>query len=77
MLYQLSIQTSTRDQIIDITGQVIELIPDEFSGVVVVYTPHTTCSITINEGYDPDVARDLLKYLSKLVPQSGDFKHLE
>ncbi len=77
MLYQLSIQTSTREQVIDITDQVVELIPDEFSGVVVVYTPHTTCSITINEGYDPDVARDLLKYLSKLVPQSGDFKHLE
>jgi secondary thiamine-phosphate synthase enzyme len=77
MLFQISLTTSSFNQIIDITGQVQELIPEWFSGMVMVYVPHTTCWITINEWYDPDVWRDLLYWLSKLVPKTKEFKHIE
>ena len=77
MLHQIDLQTSFRNQIIDITNQIEELIPKGFSWICVVYTPHTTCGIAINEGYDPDVWRDLLYWLSKLVPASEEFRHLE
>ncbi len=77
MLYTINIQTSAANQIIDITQQVEDLIPQGFSGIWVIYTPHTTCWITINEWYDPDVAQDLLFHLSNLVPKLTEFKHIE
>jgi secondary thiamine-phosphate synthase enzyme len=77
MLYQINLQTSSREEIVDITEQVSWVIPSDFSWICIVYTPHTTCWITINEWYDPDVADDLLFWLSRLVPKSQEFKHLE
>jgi len=44
---------------------------------MVVYTPHTTTGLTINEGADPDVSRDILAHLRTLVPQHSGFKHRE
>jgi secondary thiamine-phosphate synthase enzyme len=44
---------------------------------VVVYVPHTTAAVTINEAADPDVARDIDVALSALVPRSGDYHHSE
>ncbi|MDO9630492.1 MAG: secondary thiamine-phosphate synthase enzyme YjbQ [Humidesulfovibrio sp.] len=46
-------------------------------GAVLVYSPHTTAGVTINEGADPDVKRDMLAHLAHLVPQSGGFRHAE
>ena len=77
MFYKIEIQTAARNEIIDITSNVENVIPVDFNWVCVVYTPHTTCGITINEWYDPDVAKDLLYRLSKLVPQTGEFRHVE
>ncbi|MCA1744069.1 MAG: secondary thiamine-phosphate synthase enzyme YjbQ [Desulfonatronovibrio sp.] len=47
------------------------------SGVITVYCPHTTGAITINEGADPSVVRDILINLEKLIPHAGDYKHSE
>ncbi len=77
MIFQIDIETIQREQIIDITDKVEKIIPQDFSWLCVVYTPHTTCWITINEGYDPDVAYDILTHLKKLVPLDGWYRHFE
>lgn len=46
-------------------------------GLVVVYAPHTTAGITVNEGADPDVQRDLVAVLARLVPSDGTYAHAE
>lgn len=74
---EFSVRSSTRNQILDLTSQIAKIIPHDFSGVAVVYVPHTTAAITINEGADPSVKSDLLNYLEKLIPQSAGFKHSE
>jgi len=64
---------------IDITGPVREALAKSGakSGLCVVFVPHTTAGITINENADPDVARDLLSFTSSLVPKEGPFAHAE
>jgi thiamine phosphate synthase YjbQ (UPF0047 family) len=52
----LSIQTNKKDEFIDITDEIKKNIPQTYTGIIVCYVPHTTCAITINEGYDPAVA---------------------
>ena len=47
------------------------------NGHVIVYVPHTTAGVTINEGADLSVQRDIIKTLKKLVPESGDYHHME
>jgi secondary thiamine-phosphate synthase enzyme len=47
------------------------------NGVLTVFSPHTTAGITINENADPDVAQDMDRFLTRLIPQSAGFKHVE
>ncbi|MBT9141082.1 MAG: hypothetical protein DDT30_01669 [Dehalococcoidia bacterium] len=70
MLKKFSVRTAGRSQLINITGQVREAIRQSGvrDGLVTVYCPHTTAGITVNEGADPDVAGDLLRYLDNLCP---------
>ncbi|MFP4507427.1 MAG: secondary thiamine-phosphate synthase enzyme YjbQ [Candidatus Acetothermia bacterium] len=75
---RLSVSTSSRVELKDITAEVKEAV-DEFdvdSGVCTLYVPHTTAGITINESADPDVARDIEEKLSELVPEGG-YRHRE
>jgi secondary thiamine-phosphate synthase enzyme len=76
-MIRLTIRSSARNQMLDITSQVAQHLPREFSGVAVVFVPHTTAAVTINEGADPAVKNDLLRYLEKLVPHSGSYTHNE
>jgi len=64
---------------IDITGDVQKIVDDEDikDGFVIVYVPHTTAGITINEGADPSVQRDIIETLNKLIPENGDYHHSE
>ena len=73
----VSIQTHKRKEALDITKTIKNSIGDVKSGLVVVYVPHTTAGVIINEAYDSDVADDILEKLSQLVPYSGSYKHLE
>ena len=79
MLIEKRINTSNREEIIDITGEVIKEIQSNNieQGVCVVFVPHTTCAITINESADPDVKRDILTWMKKQIPRAGDYKHFE
>jgi secondary thiamine-phosphate synthase enzyme len=74
----LEIATSSRSQMVDITAKVREAARRSgiSDGICVVYVPHTTAGITINESADPAVAADILEHLEKLVPQ-GRYRHRE
>lgn len=76
-MIEIDVQTKNRNQMVDITNDVRNNIPDGFSGLVYIYVPHTTAAVTINEGADPSVKSDILKFLQELVPQSDRFKHME
>jgi len=75
----LRIRTSSRVDFVDITSQVQAAVAESRTkdGVVVVYVPHTTCGITINEHADPDVVRDIQYQLTNLVPYQKGYRHME
>ena len=78
--YVKKIQLSTpREDFIDITNQVIQIIEesDIKNGHCVVYCPHTTAGITVNENADPDVVTDMLFALDKIYPNYPEFRHFE
>ncbi len=77
MIKQFTIQTSRRNEFIDITAQIQELVEEVSEGVATVFVPHTTTGITINENADPAVPRDILKKLEELIPQQGNYSHME
>jgi len=76
---QISVRTRTRQQFVDITGEVAGAISESgvSDGVAVVFTPHTTAGITINENADPDVVHDLELVLDKVCPDMRGFRHAE
>jgi secondary thiamine-phosphate synthase enzyme len=75
-----TVSTGKRNEMVDITGKVEKAVADSgiSDGTVVIYCPHTTAAITINENADPDVVHDILLTLSALVPQDKDgYRHSE
>ncbi|MCL2526554.1 MAG: secondary thiamine-phosphate synthase enzyme YjbQ [Coriobacteriia bacterium] len=78
MLTQFGL-SATREGLYDITAQVADAVTASgvSDGIAVVYCPHTTAAITINESYDPDVARDLVRGLDAAFPDRADFAHAE
>jgi len=77
---EFSVSSRTRNQMIDITGQVEAVVRGSGvkTGDVIVYCPHTTAAITINENADPDVPHDILVTLQELIPQSNPrYRHSE
>ena len=79
MISTLSIDTTDRSEMIDITCKVEEeLKKSELKdGVCFLFVPHTTAGITINESADPSVATDIQAMLNKLIPWEGSYGHLE
>lgn len=75
----LTIRTSRRTELRDVTVEVEKLVRASGckNGVCHLYVPHTTAGVMINEGYDPDVARDVELALDRLVPHKGDYRHSE
>lgn len=73
------ISTTKRVDLVNITSQVQKVISESSvdEGIVAVFVPHTTCGITINEGTDPDVVRDIKCQLEKLIPYQQGYQHLE
>jgi len=75
-----SLSTKNRNQLIDITSQVASAVSQSgiTNGDVIVYCPHTTAAITINENADPDVGHDILLTLSELFPpRRAGYRHRE
>lgn len=73
--HQLTVSTHKRDEMIEITHEVRNLLDESGikQGEVIVYIPHTTAGITINENADPDVVHDTLKQLDEMVPWRQPF----
>ena len=79
MISYLTLRSRERTEVIDITARVEELISAMrmTSGCCDVFVMHTTAGITVNEGADPAVKRDLLSFLDRLVPDAHYFTHAE
>lgn len=78
MLREFSLSTG-RNSWTDVTAKIKELVKESgiANGLCVVYCPHTTAGITINENADPDVVRDLILALEKTYPDRPEFRHAE
>ena len=76
---EFSVRTHNRTEFLDITAQVGKIIQESkvSSGLAVVFVPHTTAAVTINENADPSVQHDLLSDLNRLVPFTGPYQHTE
>src|SRR5919206_104362 len=75
---EISLRTDRHTQLVDITSQVQEALGDtNGAAAALVYVPHTTAGVTINEGADPAVARDLESALEKVVDDGWEWKHVE
>ncbi len=75
----ININTKNRFDIIDITSQVQSCITnaDVKSGIAVIFIPHTTAGVTINENADPDVTFDLKNIFNNLIPEKNNYRHIE
>jgi secondary thiamine-phosphate synthase enzyme len=76
----LEVRTRQRTELVDITDRVRQAVRriGIRQGVCVVYCPHTTAAVTINENADPDVVHDMLAWLNRAIPQhQPDFRHAE
>ncbi len=75
----LAIRTQTRVELIDITARVQTILDRSGveEGICILYVPHTTAAVTINENADPDVQRDLIEHLASLVPANASYRHTE
>ena len=76
---ELHITSERRHQMIDITDEIQHIIEKEkiSEGFVIVYVPHTTAGVTINEGADPNVQQDVLSTLQRLIPENATYRHSE
>jgi secondary thiamine-phosphate synthase enzyme len=79
MVSTISISTRDRSEMVDITSKVEEELKRSGlkDGVCLLYVPHTTAGITINEAADPSVVADVQATLNRLVPWEGPYRHLE
>lgn len=76
---RFTIHTTRREELVDITAQVAEQVRTlgMADGAVLVFCPHTTAGVTLNENWDPDVRADLIAALERLVPRDGGWRHAE
>jgi len=74
-----TIKSKSRTQLIDITSEVQKAVRSSgiSEGLCMLYVPHTTAAITINESADPSVASDIMMVLNEVIPWKADYRHLE
>ncbi|MCX5782647.1 MAG: secondary thiamine-phosphate synthase enzyme YjbQ [Elusimicrobia bacterium] len=78
-MQKITVRTKKRNEFIDITSEIQSIISKSKieNGVCLVFVPHTTAGITINENADPDVTSDIMSALEKIVPLKGNYSHSE
>ncbi|HET7127668.1 MAG TPA: secondary thiamine-phosphate synthase enzyme YjbQ, partial [Gaiellaceae bacterium] len=76
-MHELKVTTERHTQVLDISAQVRDAVDGESGAAVLVYVPHTTAGLTINEHADPMVARDFEMALEQLVPEVWGWQHIE
>ena len=77
---EMHISTPAREVLVDMTEKVQRALVDaqpSLTGAVTIFIPHTTAGVTINEGADPSVARDIVDGLQRLVPRDAGYRHGE
>ncbi len=79
MYYSFDIETHSRTEFIDVTGKVENAVRGAKvkAGYCLVYVPHTTAAVTVNENADAAVSRDIIAELNKIVPFNDDYRHAE
>ncbi|MDJ0816358.1 MAG: secondary thiamine-phosphate synthase enzyme YjbQ [Desulfobacterales bacterium] len=75
----LSVKTHERTELVDITSEIQDLVRKSGikQGLCMLYVPHTTAAVTINESADPTVKSDMLKVLNQVIPWDANYRHLE
>ena len=75
----LTVKTQAKTELIDISSKIGQLVheSDVETGTCLLYVPHTTAAITINESADPSVKSDILMILNKIVPWEAKYRHME
>ena len=75
----LNVKTKAQTELVDITAEVQKIVKtsDVGDGLCMVYVPHTTAAVTINESADPSVKADILMVLNKIIPWDAGYRHLE
>ncbi len=80
-MVEFQVSSPARESFVDITDQVQDAVtatcPPGFSGLAHIHVPHTTAAVTLNEGADPDVARDIIVALARIVPRDTGYRHRE
>lgn len=76
---RLSVKTHAQTEMVDVTALVQQQVTesDIQDGLCIVFVPHTTAAVTINESADPAVCQDILMVLNQIVPWKADYRHLE
>ncbi|HPN08774.1 MAG TPA: secondary thiamine-phosphate synthase enzyme YjbQ [Syntrophales bacterium] len=78
-MHTLTVKTTAPFEMIDITGRISEILRKEKirDGICHIFVAHTTAAVTINENADPDVPKDMIAILDRLVPLRGGYRHGE
>ena len=76
---EITIKTNSKIEMIDITRQVQDIVQHSkvTHGICIVFVPHTTAAITINENADPAVCKDIIGELNKIIPLEDNYRHME
>ncbi|MCX7711372.1 MAG: secondary thiamine-phosphate synthase enzyme YjbQ [Clostridia bacterium] len=79
MMQTINVKTPSRTAMIDITPRIQEVVTKSgiLSGICIVFVPHTTAGVTINENADPDVVSDILRQINRTIPFDSDYQHME
>ena len=78
-IQEFSVRTRSRTEFVDITGQISKIVQESkvSGGMAIVFVPHTTAAVTVNENADPSVQHDILADLNRLIPFAGPYQHTE
>ena len=78
-MHEINLRTTRHSEMIDITDRVRKILRETGlqTGLCIVYVPHTTAGVTINENADPDVPADILSSLNRIVPLDNAYRHRE
>ena len=76
---EITVKTNSKIEMIDITRQVQDIVQQSkvTHGICIVFVPHTTAAITINENADPAVLKDIITELNKIIPLQDNYRHME